>query len=246
MDKTSLWEMAIGQPQVSDVLGAALIGGGVGAGARGIKQLYDIYRKKDLPPTLPAIPNASAKLPVEVSPDEAAELERGGVQVKHADSGLAGGFLQGLTVMPAAYLGWQGMDSLFGQQRKALAQKRLQRAQDRLSGLMADNPLPQDAPIHGAMKVAEAEHLKQAATGLGWYLGAPLGLSAGLLGVSAYNEARQNDRYRKGVSAIRDYLQRQATTPAEAELEPVVHDRGPAPKTDMTELGRKVAQALAR
>ncbi len=229
-------------PQPADYIGTGLAGIGLGLGARGIRHLLDLRKKRDLPPEVPAVPSNRTPLPVEVSPEEATQLEQSGVTVKHAATFLDN-MARGALLVPAAYAGWSMLDSHLAAKRKALAQKGIDSARARLQGLMSDQPLPEDQGLHSAMKVAEAHYFGEekrawdvgdipaaAAQGVAnssavnW-LGWPLGISGALLGLSAYNRVQGDNKYRKSVGALNDYVQHQPARPAEAEIQPVVHDK---------------------
>jgi hypothetical protein len=272
MDKHAMWPdvsgAVMGHLQASDVLGPALMAGGIGMGARGIKRLIDLKNHRDLLPKLPPIPQSSTPIPVDVSPEEAAELERGGLQVKHASDGLGAGLATGMVMAPAAYAGWKLLDNHFAKQREGIMRKRLASTQQRVEGLMNDSPVQQDVGLHGAMKVAEAFFFKQAGP-LEW-AGIPIGLAGTLLGVSAYKKSRRDNSNAARIQALRSYMAHQDAPASEAELMPVVHDREqkthqpalPAPEmaqlapdqalahapvagpADLQALGQKVARVL--
>ncbi len=230
MDKNAEWM----NPTASEYIGTGLAGLGMGLGARGLRHLLDLRKKRDLPPEVPAIPGHRTPVPVEVSPEEAAQLEQSGVTVKHAETFLDN-VAKGALLVPTAYAGWKLLDSHLANSRKAIAQKRLDAARGRLQGLMDDEPMAVDQPLHATMKAAEAHYFaKQAgpvSDGLSGvvnsqsWLGWPLGISSALLGLSAYNRAQTENKAHKTLSQLKGFQQNRDTVPAEAEIEPVVHDR---------------------
>jgi hypothetical protein len=240
-----LGDVVAGSPALSDVVGPALLGLGVGAGGRSLKQLYDVYRGKNRPPVIPAMPQSSTKIPVTVTPEEAAQLEAGGVSVKHASEGFLPGVVAGLSAVPGAYLGWQGMDSMFGAQRKALAKAKLDKTRARLEGLLNDSPVQADAPLHAAMKVAEDQAFNKQAGSFGYPLGFPLGMGMAMMGLSAFNHARSDDRYKNTVGALKNYLAQQQEQPSQVELEPVLAAQPKEQEKPLAALGQKVARVLS-
>lgn len=68
-----------------DILGVVLAAGAAGAGTRLLRNAYDLTTGRDVnpPAPLPQVTPAVASVPTKVTPEEAAELERQGVHVKH-------------------------------------------------------------------------------------------------------------------------------------------------------------------
>ncbi len=239
--KTANWW----DPRASEYLGTAIGGFGLGLGARGIRHLLDLRKKRDLPPEVPAIPSSTTPIPIEVSPEEAQQLEQTGVKVKQA-AAFMDNVVRGAMFVPAAYAGWSMLDTHLANKRKALAQQKIDVARARLQGLMSSQPLPEDQTLHQGMKTAEAYYFGDKTAGLGdWLAGGAsdtvsgmansmpslvpyaLGGSMSLLGLSAYNRTQNENKHHKAVSALKNYLERQPAIPSEAELEPVVHVRKP-------------------
>ncbi len=221
-------------PTASEYIGTGLAGFGLGLGARGIRHLLDLRKKRDLPPEVPAIPSNKSPVPVEVSPEEAQQLEQSGVTVKHAETFLDNA-AKGALLVPTAYAGWKLLDNHLANQRKAIAQKRLDAARGRLQGLMSDDPMAADQPLHTTMKAAEAHYFAKQAEGpvgeglsgivnsaswLGW----PLGVSSALLGLSAYNRTTNENKAHKTLGQLRGYQENQEARPSEAEIVPIVRD----------------------
>ncbi len=104
----------------SDAVGAGAIGAGLGLGARGLRHLLDLKNKRDIRPPVditPVQPNR-IKMPVEVSEDEAKELELQGVPVTHkAAATLMDNVVMGGVGTAAAVGGWKLLDGYFDRQR---------------------------------------------------------------------------------------------------------------------------------
>lgn len=68
-----------------DILGVVLAAGAAGAGTRLLRNAYDLGTGRDVnpPAPLPQVTPATSVVPTKVTPEEAAELERQGVHVKH-------------------------------------------------------------------------------------------------------------------------------------------------------------------
>src|SRR4051812_49131774 len=90
------------------LLAALGIGAGVRLGGRAVKNLWDMWQDRDKESAVAgkfpkAVPNR-AEIPVTVSPEEAKELESGGVHVKTASPGFLGQFMLGAAGTGAAAL----------------------------------------------------------------------------------------------------------------------------------------------
>ncbi len=76
--------------QPSNLLAAGAIGAGIGVGGRTLKNLWDIWHNRDIESPvagkMPKQVSNHAQIPVEVTPEEAKELEAQGVHVKAAES----------------------------------------------------------------------------------------------------------------------------------------------------------------
>ncbi len=246
----------------SDILKAALIGGGVGLGARGLKQVSDLWQERDVksPVNLPRLPSPNVRLPVRVSPEEAAELERQGLTVRRVKR--ASDFINNLGMAAvgagAAYGGWKLLDGPLDEDRKALATAKLKATRRRVEMLLNDQPQHPDLALHGYMKAAEDVYLKTAGFGSDLFmhsldlfspLAIPLGLAGVALGAGAYNDAQSANKNEQAIRALKSHYTHQSVSPSRAELEPVVVDEEEPVEDDISmlkaaELGPKVVAAL--
>ncbi len=245
----------------STVVGGAAIGGLLGLGARGLRHVFDITRNRDESGgvDIPAQTPAAVKMPVEVSPEEAAELEAKGVHVKHKLAGFVNQLATGVAGTLAGYGGWRLADKHFDELRKRKAQQALDATRNRVQALLSNQPMAGDEALHATMKAAEDTLLKEAGfadmlsrlgvgaadSGIGALgIGIPVGIGGTLLGLSAFNEAKKN-KYEQKEKALKGYFERQQTQPPQAELEPVLTQHGGIPKAaSIKDLGERLKGKL--
>ncbi len=230
----------------SQLLGAILVGGGLGLGARGLRYMSDLYGGTDTQPPYPLPKPASnrVKVPMPVSSQEMSELEASGVPVRHITKSaatLVDNLLMGLAGTGAAVGGWKLLDNHLDNQRRMAAQKKLDAVRLRVSGLLDDSPLSQDIPLHAQMKAAEDAYFSKKASlgdilasiagkaGVGVAnifspMGYPLAIGGTLLGLSAFNQTVGQNKYRQGAKEISDFARSRAARPPEAEVEPVYEE----------------------
>ncbi len=234
----------------ADAVGAGAIGAGLGLGARGLRHILDLKNRRDVAPPveIPAVKPNRIKMPVEVSEEEAAQLEQQGVPVTHKQAAtLLDNVAMGGLGTAAAYGGWKVLDGYLDRQRRQAAQARLDKVRSRVQGLLDDQPKPMDVGLHATMKAAEDLFMAKEA---GWQdivnslnpanmasgvasgfanlaapIGIPLAAGAMMLGASSFNDSRDKNKYRQTAKAIRNYSEHQNDVPPEAELVPVVTHR---------------------
>lgn len=240
--------------QPSDVVGAAGLGVAGGLGARGIRHLVDLYRGKEDDTDFGATPTPAIKVPVEVTPEEAAQLQQHGVQLKKKLAGFVNNVAMGVAGTAGALGGWQALDSFLENRRRNRVKGELESTRQRVQKLLEDNPAQPDLALHATMKAAEdlwfekealdlsgytlsnmigsaaSKALQGADTALGTpYLGVPMGIFGTLAALSAYRESRKN-KYDQAAGAVRGFYQRQKEQVPQAELEPVVVEHHGQPK----------------
>lgn len=239
-----------------DAIGVGALGLGAGLAARTVKRLLELQKGKDFRPPvdLPKVNRPIVKMPVQVTADEAVELERQGQKVRRlkaaimnkaaamssvSDYLVGGGLLAG-----GAYGGWKLLDNHFDAQRRELAKKKLDAARSRVAGLLNNRPGAIDIPLHAQMKAAEDHFFDKRAN---WFsdaagtvlneglkpiapLALPVGLFGALLAAKAFNKSDRANKYRQGTSAIKDFYNRRSVQSPDAELEPVLVEETPKDK----------------
>lgn len=224
-----------------DVTKAVAIGGGLGVSARLLRHILDSYHDRadssSKPPSAQVQP--VAHIPVNVSAEEAAQLEAGGVPVRKKEAAEAGSsFMSGVGLgaagTAAAGLGWYGMDKLMDHLRRGSVQERLERQRQRVQALLEDKPEPEDLQTHAVIKQAF-----DMMTIPGWmadHLPAPVApLMGGALvlgGLHAYNQARRDNRYEDKLKAIRKSTEEGREQPPIAVLDPVLEENPALPEKD--------------
>jgi hypothetical protein len=158
---------------------------GVGAAGRLLKSLVDLYRR---PPTSTAagikqLPASVADIPVEVTPEEADELRRKGVEVKRimpklseavktdavgTDGGsnyfsqfkpsFTGGFIYGGLGALGLAGGWKLTDYIIDKLRKRSIKSDIEKTRARINAILNNEPAQSDLPLHAYMKAAEDLH----------------------------------------------------------------------------------------
>lgn len=214
---SSFWEAA---PFVGG--GALLLGGG----ARVAKGILDLARRTDpesSPANIEPTEEPIVEMPVRVTPEEAAELRRRGIQVKKADFlqdfdvGPTGAFALGALGTGAVMGGWTLADKLIDDYRKSKAEAKRDVIKRRIKGLLDDSPLEDDIDLHANMKAAESLHFeKDASFSIPHHVVNPLAalLGGGMLlaGVRAYNQASVSGDESAKVRMLKSYLKKQKTT----------------------------------
>lgn len=233
------------------VYGATALGAlALGSGGRLTKNLWDILtsdEQKRGPVKLPKRTKQVAQIPVEVSLEEAEELERQGVPVrvrkeaadgdqvnvyKDPDISYLGAGALGALGTTAAIGGWKLTDWVIDKMRQRSAKQELQRTRDRLSRLLDDDPDEQDSAIYGSMKAAEDAyfegHQKVADVGLGTVLAALATVAGGglalnvLHGISTGGRKNQATERAKRIS---EYMRSRRPQQPDVEMVPVVRIR---------------------
>lgn len=232
----------------------------VGGSARLLKHVLDISRDRDLRTRVSGktLRSPITQVPVEVSPEEAGQLTSQGVQVpgyeaplpaaqpipKVADlapneqgSGFTGPFYRdaalGLTALGGLAGGWSLADKAVRGERVARSKALLARAQQRVNGLLDENPEPQDAKLAGVLAAGEEAHMAKRADvmdvvnaglnhltpGLGYVAG-----PAAALGVyGAYQRARDQSKSESKLRQIQQaYEQGQQVETPYLTLQPVL------------------------
>jgi hypothetical protein len=229
---------------------SVLAWGGTGAlagvGARLVKQLADIARKRDMETAVPVkTPVAPVtEIPVEISPQEAETLERKGVKVKRklaSFGGAVSGVGLGALATLSAYGGWKGLDALVNKSRIQSEKEKLQRSRKRVEALLNQEPEPQDIKIAAAMAAAEdAVFNKEAGFGsvaadVAGSLIQPVSPVLGMVGVlglaSAFNRAKELNKHEQKSKAMRRAFLDQPEQPAVISMVPVVREVGDSPAT---------------
>jgi hypothetical protein len=207
-----------------------LVAGGVAAGAAvGARGLVEVWKhlthnkKKELPKTERGL---SYKIPVEVSEEEAAELQRRGVQVKKAME-LSTGSLgmdaaNAATVVLAAYGGWKALDNVLDKQRRVKAKKKLTATQAQLDAILEGSD---EAGLGQAMSKVAASGLPGLADALGGQLplvGWGLGGGAAIYGLDKYLSWREKSKDELKIKALKERLKDSKSQTPSVELVPVV------------------------
>lgn len=234
-----------------DVAWPIAVGGGLGVGSRLARWGTDIARRtgergrKRMRP----VERAKVRIPVPVSREEAEELEREGIEIgrigKTAASTVFDTGLQGLLLGGSAVAGWKTLDGYLDRKRKQQAQRALQRGRDRVERLTRGLPEEEDLGLYRALKVAADIYIetrpmaKQASIGGGILTGAahmlsplgiPLGIGATIAGAKAYHDSRALNKYRRNISAMRDYYRDLPERAPMAVLEPVLEEDDDKPR----------------
>lgn len=208
----------------SGLAAAALLGGSIGVGARLIKQLLDERKRK-----VQKLPSTETRLPVEISPEEALELERKGVDVKLAEvSSFSGGVVRGALGVGAGVGMYKLVDHLLHRARQKELRSDIDRLQQRIQATLEDRPEEEDQGLHRAMKIAEEQYFSKKAGPIFNFLDSqipsPLGALAGGAGLlallSSFKRVGGENVHAQRVSELRRML---ATTPGPSRLalEPV-------------------------
>lgn len=249
MDTTPGWR----DDGVSTYAGGALLGAGVGLGARGLKHLYDLFTNRDYKPPfeMPEETAPATKIPVQISKAEAKELERTGVPVTHkVASTFLDNFITSAATVGGAYGGYKLLDNYLQNQRKAVAQKKVDLTRQRVQSLLEDNPAEPDLKMHAQMKAAEDVFFAKSANIVGDFMGEALtdagqavsrmrpistagyvlGGGAALAGMRAFSKAQDENKNTLQSKRLRDYFAQQPESVPQAELEPIVLDRAARPK----------------
>lgn len=218
---------------------APFVGGGallLGGGARVTKGLLDLVRRTDpesSPENIEPTEEPIVEMPVSVSPEEAAELRRRGINVKKAAD-----FLQRFSVGPTGALalgalgtgavmgGWTIADKLIDNYRKTKAEAKREAIKRRIQGLLNDSPLSEDLDLHAQMKAAEVMHFEKVAGFTVEHhvvnpLAALLGGGMLLAGIRAYNQASVSGDESAKVKMLKSYLKKQKTSPPLVTAVPV-------------------------
>lgn len=214
----------------STAVAAAGIGGGLGLSARLLRHLVDTVNDRADSSGKAAIPQTQpvAKVPVEVSDEEAAQLERQGVRVRKVGSFLADAGLGALGAGTAA-LAWKGSNKLLSALRQSSARERLERERKRVQMLLEGNPQPEDANAAEAMKVAYELHKRAFLTDIldafPQGTGTVLGVGGVLAGMAAYNRAGHDNRYDDQLKEIRRSIHEGEASAPQLVLEPVARKK---------------------
>lgn len=196
-------------------LAAALaVGGGVGLGARLLKHLMEVRK-----PVRPAKPPEQAVVPVEVTPEEALELERRGtdVQLKTAagwfegPQSAVGGAVRGMAATGMALGAYKLVDHLIESKRRRELQEDIQRIRGRIENVLTDNPAAEDVPLHATMKAAEEQFMKTAVLGvldatIPPWLSVPAGAAALIAALTSFRQVRDENRYGQRIGDLRRAL----------------------------------------
>ena len=239
----------------TDYIAPTLVAGGLGlaagAGARLGKHLIQSLQGRDTgsPVQLKKLVTPTTKLPVEVSPEEAEELRRQGVNVKTAlHRKLAEGFIQntlgGAAGVGAAYGGWTAISNLLDKSKRDAAKQRVDTQRHRVEKLLDTQAEPLDQPVQNAIKVAEDQWIKvsfqnpitsiadsgvsAAADSVGSLL-APAGWVVGgagvLKGIQAYRAAAEKNKQNEVIKALKNVHENQPEQPSQVEMVPVLRQR---------------------
>lgn len=217
---------------------AALGGLAVGAGGRLGKNLLDIIRGDPAQASKPMkrLTAPVSKIPIEVTPEEAEELEEQGIKVKKV---LLGKTAQDVKASPwkavgygalgtAATLGGWGLaDWIVDNLRKSTAEQERDRVRSRIQKILEGRPDKSDVTVYRKMKTASASHMVKVALirelltagGLG------VGSAAVLQGLAGYRKAKQSSRYRGRLGQLSNMLKRRKAAPPLAAMSPVVFVR---------------------
>lgn len=219
---------------------------GLGLGARGLRQGVDMLRygnTEGTPVDVEQMPSASTEFPVNVSPEEAAELRRSGVKVKRkgghkvaaveltpgvtSEMGFFNSIPTGALGAGALVGGWKLGDMGVNALRMHFAKAKKKQVEDRIAHLLKGNPADEDLALGANMKAAEdAYFMKKEALSLpGQDYASALGLLLGgggtLAALSAYNTVSAQNKYKEKAKALRAYLRNQSARPAFAAMQPV-------------------------
>jgi hypothetical protein len=225
----------------SGYLGAAALGGGIGVGTRLVQRLRELASRRDIADPLGADEDTTAgsiQVPVKVSPAEAAELAKqnipvAGYKVKQAMT-IADGTLWGAVAAGAGIGGYKLLDRKYDDERLTKAKTQRAKARMRVQKLLEGSPEQADQPLYTAMKLGSATHVKQAflgdaltsaisdATSPFAPLFVPLGAGGVLLGMSAYNQTKDNNKHELKIKALRKYLRNQPTRQTNVNMVPVL------------------------
>ncbi len=195
--------------------GAVAVGGSIGLGARLIKHLLET--KAAGRPS--RIPEASA-VPVEITPEEALELERQGTDVQlktSADtdwnagskSGV-GGVIRGAAGTAAALGAYKLIDNWLEAKRRRELQSDIQHTRARIEQVLTDQPAAEDIPLHASMKAAEDHFMKTAGPGFNLidsaiptWMSVPAGAAALIAALTSFRQVRDDNRYRQRIGDLR-------------------------------------------
>ena len=213
------WTGSLGYLPAVGASGLAL-----GAGARLAKGVFDDLRgEEDEDITLPAPASNIERVPVKVTPEEAAELRRQGVRVREvlqkrsSSPGFFTGIAHGALGAGTALGGWALIDKLYGRGERDASKARLDKARARLRALIDDSPEEEDAAIYSQLKVAEEKHIRKEAADFGTLKavgGLSIGAGAMLAALQGYRTSKEVDPGWHKAKLLRQYLrQRPATTP---------------------------------
>lgn len=222
-------------------VGIAGVAGGLGVGARLTKHLIDTFRDRAESADAAKVKRVRpvANVPVEVSPEEAAEMEAKGVKVRRimkqawAGEEAAKGLGAGLLTVGAAGGAYMGADKLINYFKDRAAKAKLEKARNRVAGLLSDEPGIEDIAMHGAMKTAAEHHFKTAGLGVVGgladaidYVAPPVfpvvGAGLGLAGLAAYHAAKKNNKWKEKLDELKRARENAREVTPEAAVEPVV------------------------
>jgi hypothetical protein len=219
----------------------ALAAGGV---ARLGKGLIDLYREggdDDSRYPVKAIRPAQAMIPVEVSTDEARELRKRGVKVRHVlakraaeappktNPSFVNALLYGGLGAGAAVGGWKLIDYAMDAQRKSEAKARLDAVRKRIEKMLNNDPYAQDVGVYESMKTGAARLLKgddlvkEAGLADLFAIGGLLvGGGATLAGISGYQKGIASSPSRAKAKALQRLLASSPTAVPRATMTPYV------------------------
>ncbi len=231
----------------------ALGGAGLGAGARLGKNLADILRERNDTTEVNIKPSVAAvsEIPVDITPEEATELERHGIKINRkkikqptapinpmmpkvalSPDGFLSGTALGALGLGGAALGFGLTDKYLDQAKKIKQQKQLDAAKKRIELLLNDTPAQMDVPLHAQMKAAEDhyfENMNKKADFIDFIdgimpagLGAIGGMGAVAAGMGAFNQAKQNNRFLAKAKALRSNISHATPDTPFAALDPTV------------------------
>lgn len=193
----------------------------VGAGGRLARNLWDLSQGGDKRLRAPKIQRSTAAIPVEVTPEEAEELRRQGVEVKRvlrkrAEYDASPVQALGYGALGAGGLigGWSLADHFLDSMRKRQAEKRRDRVRRRIEDLLSDSPSAEDQQVYGQMKRAEQQlldgelPLEKTAGVKDWLALGGLALGAGGLTslISGYRKGRGSSKAQARTQALRRLL----------------------------------------
>ena len=231
LDWTSTW---------SYVPHAVLGGLAVGAGGRLAKNLYDLASSDPTQPRTVFRPGRAAvsNVPIEVTPEEAEELERRGIKVRKvlakraSDASPWKAMGYGALGTAATLGGWKLTDMVIDSLRRRQAKKEVNRVKDRIRRLMEGNPLEEDVTVYRKMKTASAQRcVKTALFGMGSLRdlltvgGLGVGSAAVLQLLAGARNAQAGSAAGGTISQLKKTLKRRKAHPASASMTPVVIER---------------------